>query len=247
MFARDAALESDLILDALIAFWQKDWDESQHPREPAGTPEGGQFAGGGGGEAGGGAAELHPEAVNVGGDAWNKETAVKLETKYQNAKPELEKIADAAIGKKATTEIASNWEVVAHPAGSEHGYALINSKDEYAQKPEGGVAAWPTKEEAEAAIEQYAETQPLEDEEEGPYQPESWDEMSGAQQDAAEQQYIEQSTPGYVKNEQDHYYESGQALDDAKSMIAHDNNAGKDDEWLRDAIDVARPGSRSAR
>jgi hypothetical protein len=27
---------------------QKDWDESKHPREPAGSPEGGQFAGGGG-------------------------------------------------------------------------------------------------------------------------------------------------------------------------------------------------------
>src|SRR5262249_27420504 len=29
------------------------WDESQHPREPAGTPEGGRFAGGGAREEGG--------------------------------------------------------------------------------------------------------------------------------------------------------------------------------------------------
>ena len=39
MSSRLAALESDLILDALITGWQKDWDESKHPREPAGSPE----------------------------------------------------------------------------------------------------------------------------------------------------------------------------------------------------------------
>ena len=34
--------------------------------------------------------ELHPVAVDVGGDEWNKALAVKLETQYQTAKPKLD-------------------------------------------------------------------------------------------------------------------------------------------------------------
>jgi len=49
----------------------KTWDESQHPREPAGSPEGGQFAGGGGGGSGGGASASGesklPHAEHVAG------------------------------------------------------------------------------------------------------------------------------------------------------------------------------------
>src|SRR5262245_19054807 len=32
-----------------MALLELDWDESKHPREPAGSPEGGEFASGGGG------------------------------------------------------------------------------------------------------------------------------------------------------------------------------------------------------
>ena len=38
---------------------------------------------------------LHPQAINVGGDDWNKQTAVRLETEYQTAKEEL----DASVEK----------------------------------------------------------------------------------------------------------------------------------------------------
>lgn len=41
---------------------------------------------------------LNPETIDVGGDQWNKDTAVRLETEYQTARPELEKIATAAVG-----------------------------------------------------------------------------------------------------------------------------------------------------
>ena len=62
---------------------EKDWDESKHPRVPAGSPEGGQFGSGGGvGEAGGGEGkgeyyDVKPQAevMAVGGDRWNKDTA----------------------------------------------------------------------------------------------------------------------------------------------------------------------------
>lgn len=43
--------------------------------------------------------ELDPEVVNVGGDKWNKDTAVHLEREYQMAKPKLTKIESEAVGK----------------------------------------------------------------------------------------------------------------------------------------------------
>jgi Arc/MetJ-type ribon-helix-helix transcriptional regulator len=62
---------------------------------PAGSPEGGQFTSG---EGGGATAEAKPEVkldervIDVGGDQWNKDLAVKLERQYEEVKPELEKI-----------------------------------------------------------------------------------------------------------------------------------------------------------
>lgn len=73
----------------------KDWDESKHPRVPAGGPDGGQFGeGGGGAEPDIADAHLDPKVVAVGGDAWNKATARRLEREYQTAKPELQKMLD---------------------------------------------------------------------------------------------------------------------------------------------------------
>ena len=81
--------------------------------EPAGSSEGGRFAsgpGGGGGsesESGGAGGEtkgLDPEAIDVGGDKWNRDTAIRLEREYQNVKPHLEKLAESVVGQSATTE-----------------------------------------------------------------------------------------------------------------------------------------------
>ena len=94
---------------ALIS--EKEWDELEHPRD-----EDGKFTFGGGGDEstgegyGGGlvmpeppaaapaavtAADLHPDVIEVGGDEWNRQTAVRLETEYQSAKGELDAIVRA--------------------------------------------------------------------------------------------------------------------------------------------------------
>ncbi|WP_155255198.1 DUF7178 family protein [Bradyrhizobium elkanii] len=83
------------------------WDESQHPRDPAGTSTGGQFTSSGGGSSSGEAAAAVPvdaEVVNVGGDKWNQEIAKELEREYQAARPELEELAAGAVGESTVTD-----------------------------------------------------------------------------------------------------------------------------------------------
>lgn len=78
-----------------------EWVEADHPR---GQPENaGEFASN---PSGGAAAapevapakQPHPEAVNVGGDPWNKATAKRLENEYVAAYPEIDKIAMGSVG-----------------------------------------------------------------------------------------------------------------------------------------------------
>ena len=81
----------------------REWDESQHPRVPAGSPDGGEFGSGGGGGGDGDKpdisdAHLDPKVVAVGGDAWNKATARRLEREYQTAKPKLQEMLDKLGG-----------------------------------------------------------------------------------------------------------------------------------------------------
>jgi len=76
--------------------FRADFDPEKHPREPSGTPEGGQFT-----EAGGDTGEgLNPDVIGVGGDKWNRQTAIRLEREYQAARPDLEKLANDAVGKE---------------------------------------------------------------------------------------------------------------------------------------------------
>jgi uncharacterized protein len=81
------------------------WKEELHPRVQGGSTAG-QFGSGTGPintaekyqaalkalapKPAAPALKLHPKAVDVGGDEWNKALAVKLETQYQTAKPELD-------------------------------------------------------------------------------------------------------------------------------------------------------------
>ncbi len=106
--------KSPNIGDASLA--SDEFVESQHPRVPSG-PEGGEFAkGSGGGSGGGGAAvapteaeidaQMHPKAIAVGGDEWNKKTAIRLEREYVKSRPALEKIVNEAVAKHATGEAA---------------------------------------------------------------------------------------------------------------------------------------------
>jgi len=97
--------------DGSHGFIDKDWDESKHSR---GQPENaGQFGPGGGGagskvwknaraiaalmEKGEKKPEkpkhdLNPKVVDVGGDEWNQQTAIRLETEYQTARPALDEM-----------------------------------------------------------------------------------------------------------------------------------------------------------
>ena len=95
---------------------ERDWDEDEHPRD-----EDGKFTFGGGGsddgssgegyagglvvpeDTGGGTSDsaLDSEVIGVGGDSWNKATAVRLEKEYQRERSGLERIATAAVGKHA--------------------------------------------------------------------------------------------------------------------------------------------------
>ncbi len=161
---------------------RKPWDESEHPREPAGSSEGGQFTSDGGGGAEPAkeppAAAHDPKVVEVGGDEWNRATAKRLEQEYQEAKPQLDVLTDQATGK--TTEIVTSDE-----------------------------------------------------DEEPPFTPEEWESLSGSGQSDAEEKFIEQNKESYYQSEVDYWYSSGNALDDAKVMVASDFDG---DDWAAEAI-----------
>ena len=80
------------------------YDEEAHPRYPAGAEEGkgGQFAPKDAAVEGSGSASndspkiepLDQDVIAVGGDNWNRETAIKLEKDYKQAKPKLQAIED---------------------------------------------------------------------------------------------------------------------------------------------------------
>src|SRR5262245_8413201 len=87
--------------DTLALLKSADWDESKHPRAGAAHEpghSGGEFAsvGGGGGEKEP-AERLDPEVVDVGGDKWNRTTAVRLEREYQAVKAKLTTLADNSV------------------------------------------------------------------------------------------------------------------------------------------------------
>jgi phage-related protein (TIGR01555 family) len=180
---------------------KKEWDESKATRVPEGEGGGGRFGTVGIPKVWQNAraiaalmhpaekepeapkVKLEPEAINVGGDEWNKQTAIRLETEYQEAKPKLE--------------------------------ALITSYDE-------GNSAEPP--------DDYDEHENDDEEEDQPYVPESWEEMSQEMQDDAEQQYFSSALSDYIQSEESNWYESGGAVDEAKGILA-----GKD-AFLEDTL-----------
>lgn len=76
---------------------EKEFDESKHPRNPKGTPEGGKFTTSGETSPEGTSEKFDPKVIEVGGDEWNRATARKLEREYQAAKPALDKIKNNAV------------------------------------------------------------------------------------------------------------------------------------------------------
>lgn len=107
----EARLASTIEAARARALGDGNWDEDEHPRD-----EDGKFTHGGGGSTSGndgadaavvGAKEpeLHPETIDVTGDEWNKETAIRLEKEYQTVKPDLEALIHKSVGEEVDTAV----------------------------------------------------------------------------------------------------------------------------------------------
>jgi hypothetical protein len=82
----------------------RDYDPNQPRAASAPGHSGGEFASYGAGveavtSAEPPSAKLDPRVTDVGGDVWNRTTAVRLEREYQSAKPALDKIINDLVGK----------------------------------------------------------------------------------------------------------------------------------------------------
>ena len=122
-------LEINLRLDRAIALWQKDWDESKHPRDPAGSPTGGQFAGGGGGESGeakpsgGKPAGKHPGAgyskhavLRSDGSIYTTDVHDAARALYEGKKVELDQPKKVSTLIHELGKEAERWEKQGHEA-----------------------------------------------------------------------------------------------------------------------------------
>src|SRR5262245_948498 len=178
-----ARARADLIL-------AREWDESKHPRgqsSPGTTP--GSFTSAGGGEGGAEeTAKLDPEVVGVGGDAWNKSTARRLEKEYQAARPAVDKLAtDAAARSAEQTKPPSSWAEV-----SASDKAQIKSEFEQALEDDpqwGDLNKWDKQTDEEKlkwAVEQgYFKNKPQ------AVGPQTWAEVSEDAKEAVEAAYYE--------------------------------------------------------
>jgi hypothetical protein len=117
-------------------------DVSDEPRDESGKwTDGGGGDGGTGGSAPAAEPALDPNVIAVGGDEWNKATAVRLEREYQAARPEVDKIAQEAPGK--TTPDAPDDDEEDAPFIAEEWDQLSNTDQEaageaYVEKSESG-------------------------------------------------------------------------------------------------------------
>lgn len=100
-----------MLKTCIRALGDGNWDEDEHPRD-----EDGKFTTGGGGATdqndgadaavvGANEPELHPETIDVTGDEWNKQTAIRLEKEYQTVKPELESLIHKSVGEEVDTAV----------------------------------------------------------------------------------------------------------------------------------------------
>lgn len=139
-------------------------------------------------------AGINPEVIDVGGDQWNRDTALRLETEYAAAKPKLEALALSLVG---------------------------------------GATVAP---------------EPDDDEDEPSGPPDEWDVMSGDQQEATKEKWIEDNTGQEQDYQLQNWHDNGDALDDAKQKLVQEFdddswNAEKgiqNSDWFTDALDAVR-------
>jgi len=117
---------------------KKDFDESKHPRDEHGR----WTEGGGGGTVGEDQPApppdeeptTTPEVINVGGDEWNKQTAVRLEREYQQARPALDKLAKGAVGSLVAQAEETDVDEEEGPVIPEEWEQLSNSEQSYVEE-----------------------------------------------------------------------------------------------------------------
>jgi hypothetical protein len=161
-----------------------DYDPDE-PRDPHG-----QWTSGGGGEAIA-ARPVNPEVVDIGGDQWNKQTALRLETEYEGAYHDLDAIAHGLVE-------ASKAEPVEPPSE--------------------------------------------EDEPEPSYEPSTWDEMSGTDQEKTTDYYKMHEFNSIYENEVQNWQEEN-SVDDAKSNLQYEFEKHNDD-WAVDAVNELKQEMR---
>ena len=237
----------------------KEFDEDKHPRVPAGSPGGGEFTSGGGGETSpeGTSENFDPKVVEVGGDAWNRATARRLEREYQTAKPALDKITNNAVkDAELEDELSGGGKPKAEPKPwdeltpqeqdsvyvawrAEHGEDFKNNVEaaefwaKLTDEQRTNIAADMLSEDVEPDEEEE------EEEEEPPYIPEEWDMLSGDQQTETEEMWKKDNYDSVHSSEVDNWYSNGGALDDAKNKVAWDYTKDLDSdggEWAMDAL-----------
>lgn len=74
------------------------------------------------------------------------------------------------------------------------------------------------------------------EDEDAPFVPNEWDTMSGDQQQEAKDDYVQHNKSSYIDSEIDHWHESGNALDDAKSSLAYAYEKKAMPDWFEETI-----------
>jgi hypothetical protein len=158
--------------------------------------------------------KLDPKAVDVGGDAWNKETAIRLESEYQTVRPALEEMLDG------------------YERGVDEDMEGSHTPDKDEQPTNN---AWDEPDEDEDDDVDPGEY-------EGIPEPSEWDLLTEDAQNQIESEYYDKALTDYIESENNSWQESGGALDQAKSEIADDPAEFVEDtlnEYMNRAEDIA--------
>jgi hypothetical protein len=102
-FPKDSTARAlGVLATAIRTLGNGQWDEEEHPRDEDGKFT---FSGGGGADAAPKPQEpeLDPDVVDVEGDEWNRQTAIRLEKEYQNVKAELDALLHKNVGEEVDT------------------------------------------------------------------------------------------------------------------------------------------------
>ena len=152
-------------------------------------------------------------AIKVGGDTWNKETAIRLETEYQLARPAMDQLL-ASYEKGPQEEPDENV-----------GELYSASEGKLIKAGEPGYDKL-----LKAYKENAAQEEQEEKEYEGTPEPAEWDLLSDDVHDQIANEYYDKALNDYVESEVTSWQESGGALDEAKAALTQDN------DWIIETV-----------